>query len=665
MAPLVIILPTVVVVIVLAVFFGLRLIKRSERADLASDGPVGRGRGSSGQDDEWRAPRQRAGAQRPAARGQAAERPARDDHGKKPRSLRAGRGDDNAEVVQLKGRPDARAKQAKSKRSGDDGDWPSTEWDDLSDADYWKEVASDRPLVTMARTAAPESSPAGPGELSRPATGAQPAASAQATARQAQDAQTLLQAAAAPQRDREPRRSDREPRRSGRESRRDRAAASHDSGQPAPGTTPRPVPGLPQRAAAGASAGYGPDYLGAPLASPALDPPRPAHYPPAMAPVMSAPAAASMAPAARPRAVPQPLDDDPLTSPSFPRIVTSDSRSYHSNGGRSAAAPAAPSPAPAERADYSGATTSIFPRYGSPALPPASGEPAGYPPAATVAGTAPHSYAPDGYAPDGYTPDGYAPDGYAPDGYAPASHAPASHAPDGYDSGGYDRAGLDAAYSLPSQPSTSYDSSPGMVNGYGPTGPGTAHSPAAQDTTAAYAAPQYQSQDHEVPAAAPAGNPYGSYVSSSDYVSTDLPGYTPSLAAAYPPGQPATSYLPGPAAGRSSDPYAQDYAPAAATPDSWYPPAPGAPGASGSHRGPDSGAEPAPAGYPDPAGYGPPGYSGRHHDAPGYSPAGYDGPGSAPGSVPPGGQHAGQQDTAAYLPPDYYSRDSRDEQARW
>ena len=33
--------------------------------------------------------------------------------------------------------------------------------------------------------------------------------------------------------------------------------------------------------------------------------------------------------------------------------------------------------------------------------------------------------------------------------------------------------------------------------------------------------------------------------------------------------------------------------------------------------------------------------------------------------LPPGGHPAGQQDTAAYLPPDYYGRDGLDDQARW
>ncbi len=38
-------------------------------------------------------------------------------------------------------------RQGRGKRDAD-GDWPSNEWDELSDVDYWAELASDRPLTT-------------------------------------------------------------------------------------------------------------------------------------------------------------------------------------------------------------------------------------------------------------------------------------------------------------------------------------------------------------------------------------------------------------------------------------------------------------------------------------------------------------------------------------
>src|SRR5215467_4985979 len=47
--------------------------------------------------------------------------------------------------------PDVRPRRGK--REGEDN-WPSTEWDDLSDVDYWAELASDKPLPE-----APQSAP--------------------------------------------------------------------------------------------------------------------------------------------------------------------------------------------------------------------------------------------------------------------------------------------------------------------------------------------------------------------------------------------------------------------------------------------------------------------------------------------------------------------------
>src|SRR5713101_121191 len=48
----------------------------------------------------------------------------------------------------------SRSKQSRSKR-GDDDDWPSTEWDKLSDEQYWAELSADKPLATTARAAQP------------------------------------------------------------------------------------------------------------------------------------------------------------------------------------------------------------------------------------------------------------------------------------------------------------------------------------------------------------------------------------------------------------------------------------------------------------------------------------------------------------------------------
>ncbi len=43
--------------------------------------------------------------------------------------------------------PAIKPRQGRGKRD-EDGDWPSNEWDELSDVDYWAELASDKPLTT-------------------------------------------------------------------------------------------------------------------------------------------------------------------------------------------------------------------------------------------------------------------------------------------------------------------------------------------------------------------------------------------------------------------------------------------------------------------------------------------------------------------------------------
>ncbi|MEP7026486.1 MAG: hypothetical protein ABJB47_22335, partial [Actinomycetota bacterium] len=577
--------------------------------------------------------------------------------------------DQDAEVVQLKGRP---GKQARAKRNSDDGDWPSTEWDDLSDADYWKEVASDKPLMTTARTAQPESRPdrevlpdVRPREMRQ--------APKPLPARQAQDAQTIMQASV--------------PARGGQDFQRDHA--------------PLPPADLPQRTAAE----YGPGFLGAPPASVVQEPLMSGHYqPPAAAshtdrltgapsgrlpaayPPPTAPPSVAPAPAAARPPLPQIYDDDPLTSPSFPRIVTSDSRSYRSS--RSAAASPAPSAPPATRAadlpGYGGAPTAQFPRYGSVAPGPGGNpgpvngsETGGYhlPPAAAggAAETAPHSYSPNS-------------------GGLPAT------ASDSYRSDSYGAAGQANGYGHTSQDLHHY-SSPSQVNGYGQASQDAGYRSQVHDTQGHDAA-RYPSATPSPEATPATGNPYGSYVgtdsyaSSSndsygssdecdDYVSTDLPGYTPNLAASYAPEQ-RGGYLPsaenGQATSHASDPYERSAAAAsfAQAPTasyeipaagSWYP---GPGGATAESTRPASGAHHAPAalpgggsldqgysnGYSIPPGYGPPaGYTGRHHDAPSYAPAGHDLPGSTPGYQPAGSYPAGRQDSAGYLPPDYYGRE--------
>jgi hypothetical protein len=63
-------------------------------------------------------------------------------------------------------RPDSRRRPARVQnapkgrsRKRDDDDWPSMEWDKLSDEQYWAELSSDKPLATTARNPRPASEP--------------------------------------------------------------------------------------------------------------------------------------------------------------------------------------------------------------------------------------------------------------------------------------------------------------------------------------------------------------------------------------------------------------------------------------------------------------------------------------------------------------------------
>jgi hypothetical protein len=60
--------------------------------------------------------------------------------------------------------PKGRSRPLRGRRDDDD-DWPSTEWDKLSDEQYWAELSADKPLSTMARPA----QPSGRGKPGKPA----------------------------------------------------------------------------------------------------------------------------------------------------------------------------------------------------------------------------------------------------------------------------------------------------------------------------------------------------------------------------------------------------------------------------------------------------------------------------------------------------------------
>lgn len=201
-----------------------------------------------------------------------------------------GRGADSAQQRRQDSLPAVRPRQARGKRADDDGDWPSTEWDELSDVDYWAEVASDKPLTTTAQ----------PASQARPA---RPDQSRGAEIRQAQGGRPgPAPRDPAPQRERE-----REPRLPVR-GQRQPAAADPPPAARQPEFSPAPVAATRSRPEAGQWPPSRPD---------------PRHSEPSLAML------ASLGDQRQP-AMP---DDDPLTSPSFPKIPASDSRSYHSGRG--------------------------------------------------------------------------------------------------------------------------------------------------------------------------------------------------------------------------------------------------------------------------------------------------------------------------------------------
>jgi hypothetical protein len=85
-----------------------------------------------------------------------------------------------ADIPRPAGKPSKQRNQPKGrgkasrKHDDDENDWPSTEWDKLSDVEYWAELSADKPLATTARTAqsaAPAKPAAAAAKPARPAAG--------------------------------------------------------------------------------------------------------------------------------------------------------------------------------------------------------------------------------------------------------------------------------------------------------------------------------------------------------------------------------------------------------------------------------------------------------------------------------------------------------------
>jgi hypothetical protein len=248
-----------------------------------------------------------------------------------------------------------RARPARGRRSEDSSEWDSSEWEKLSDVDYWAELASDKPLTTTAQPAAPYS--------------AAPRNGAQRRAGQDREPETLAvpgPVPGAPRRDPAtglPVRGPLQPADAdlaATASRNDFAAApvpvdrAQDRQRPATGPN-RERRRDPQRPATSAN-GERSTRRQRPRAASTGERRLPDRQRPAAAPVSESeqrsldaligdrntylsagPASLPMpairdvprdrSPRERPRVAP---DDDPLTSPSFPKIPAADSRSYRS-----------------------------------------------------------------------------------------------------------------------------------------------------------------------------------------------------------------------------------------------------------------------------------------------------------------------------------------------
>ena len=405
------------------------------------------------------------------------------------------------------------APKGRSRKRDDDDDWPSMEWDKLTDEQYWAQLSSDKPLATPARGAPPASEARPPAGEPRPAAsrngqarpatrGRGPAPAAQPAAPRARSRDLPGRGTASPQREaaaeREPssRRGAASRRAAGREtvSRREEAVPFRETErEPAPrpaevasrreaaqreAVTERlPVRPRPQQPAAAAPRNDTPVPL-RPDATPT---------PPAGQPSLAMLTSLASGPAGA-------LDDDPLTSPSFAQPAA-DSRSYRRN-------PAQDDP------------------------PAAAGYGSG---AHAVAGYGGNGYPGNGHPRGGYAGNGHPGNGHLSNGYANGDHAHGGPANGGPPS----RAQASGPYQVPdhADPGHTY---PGHT--YAPAAP--AASPAAVTQPAGPQPPGRYSAPTHTPAQ---GNPYGSYVEpapAASYPSIPPMGYQDRQAGAAAPGYP-------------------------------------------------------------------------------------------------------------------------------
>lgn len=173
--------------------------------------------------------------------------------------------------------PAVKPRQGRGKRDSD-GDWPSNEWDELSDVDYWAELASDKPFTAAGQ-------PTGQSARSDRGDSRQPAAAGPARSERQESPAGREQLA-------------KRPSRPSRQAEPLVPPAARKSDLAATGRSEDFSSTAPRRASLGGASLDGTEHL------------------------QAVPPSRDSRPAARVD------DDDPLTSPSFPRIAADDSRSY-------------------------------------------------------------------------------------------------------------------------------------------------------------------------------------------------------------------------------------------------------------------------------------------------------------------------------------------------
>ena len=274
MTKLVIGLAAVVVVILIAVILAARNMRPEDPEDFAghSGSPSRNGSGRRDWregDSSDRSIRHPARAGRSGPQQDGAPRQSASSHGgrrhddkrrdnKRHDERRAGVPDDRTGDYREPGygmRPGRDSVQRQGReRSHDSANWPVTEWEKLSDVDYWAELAADKPLITTAQPAAPA---------------------------------------------------------------RDGQGSRDRDGQAGPAPVPAPVHAAPVHAA---------HVLAAAPVPPPQGPPAAAGYGPDEPTIDQSGAAGRVR-----RRVHGTLDDDPLTSPSFPSLRADDSRSFRNS----------------------------------------------------------------------------------------------------------------------------------------------------------------------------------------------------------------------------------------------------------------------------------------------------------------------------------------------